>query len=289
MPLYNDNFTSFTFSEESRQMLSKFPPVKTVFGTYKTNVSANVFMYQKISGVDTKYPLIVFTDQNGARAGVITGTGFWVWKLYNYMYAENHEAFNEVIDKTVLYLAAKGDKSQFRIEHAGVFAENAPIEFSAELYNDSYELINEPDVKMVIKGRGDTTYESQFSKQNNGYYLNMGELPVGDYTWTATTHVGNKKLEKSGCFSVQEVMLEMANLVADHDLLKGISTATEGKFFTKDNIQKVAQEIQNNDKIKSVASYQKKYAMMLNSWWYMIAIVLLLGIEWFLRKWNGGY
>jgi hypothetical protein len=29
--------------------------------------------------------------------------------------------------------------------------------------------------------------------------------------------------------------------------------------------------------------------MMLNSPWYLAAIVLLLGIEWFLRKWNGGY
>lgn len=289
MPYYNENFTSFTFSEESRQMLPKFPPVKTIFGTYRTNVSANVFMYQKISGVETKYPLIAFMDRNGARSGVITGTGLWSWKLYDYMYAENHDAFNEIIDKTVLYLAAKGDKSQFRVQHAGVFSENAPVEFSAELYNDSYELINDPDIKMVIKSTGDTTYEEQFSKQNNGYYLNVGELPVGNYTWTATTQVGNKKLEKSGRFSVQEVMLETANLVADHDLLKSISTATEGKFFDKKDIQKVAQEIKNNEKIKSIASYQKKYAMMLNSYWYLIAIVLLLGIEWFLRKWNGGF
>lgn len=289
MPLYNENFTSFTFSEEGRKMLPLYPPIKTVFGTYKTSVSANVFLYQKVSGVDTRYPLVVFNDQNGARTGVIAGTGFWSWKLYNYMHAENHEAFNEFVDKTVLYLAAKGDKSQFRVQHEAVFAENAPVEMTAELYNDSYELINEPDVKMVIKGGGDTTYEEQFSKQNNSYYLNVGELPVGNYTWTATTQIGSKRLEKSGRFSVQPVMLETANLVADHDMLKSLSKATGGKFFTKDNIQKIAQEIKNNENIKPIATYQKKYTMLLNSPWYLIAIVLLLGAEWFLRKWNGGY
>jgi len=289
MPLYNDNFTCFTFSEETRQMLDKMPPVKTIFGTYKTGVSANVFLYQKISGVDTKYPLIVFNDQNGTRTGVITGTGFWTWKLYNYLYAENHDAFNEIINKSVLYLAAKGDKSRFRIHHENVFAENAPAEFTAELYNDSYELINEPDVKMVIKGHGDTTYEAQFSKQNNGYYLNMGDLPVGDYSWTATAVVGNKKMEKSGRFSVQEVVIETANLIADHDLLKSISSATGGNFFDKKDIRKIAQEIKDNDNIKPIATYQKKYAMMLNSVWYFVAIILLFGIEWFLRKWHGGY
>lgn len=289
MPLYNENFTTFTFSEEARSMLPHYPPVKTIFGTYKTAVSANVFMYQKISSVDTKYPLIVFNDQNGVRTGVITGTGFWSWKMYNYLHAENHEGFNEIIDKTILYLAAKGDKSQFRVIHPNLFAENAPIEISAELYNDSYELINEPDIKMVIKDSEGKPYESQFSKQNNSYYLNMGELPVGNYTWTATTQVGNKKLQKSGRFSVQEIMLETANLVADHNLLKSMSSNTEGKFFTKDQIAKIAGEIKANDNIKTIASYKKSYTLLLNSPWYLIAIVLLLGAEWFMRKWNGGY
>ncbi len=289
MPLYNGNFTSFTFSEEAQRMLVNYPPIKTIFGTYKCSVSANVFMYQKISGVDTKYPLIVFNDQNGIRSGVITGTGFWTWKLYNYLYAENHEAFHEILNKTALYLATKGDKSQFRVRHTDVFAENAPVEFTAELFNDSYELINEPDVKMVIKGHGDTTYDAQFSKQNNGYYLNMGELPVGEYSWTATTQVGGKRLEKSGRFAVQEILLETSNLIADHDLLKSLSSATSGKFHTRKDMQQIAKEIKANENIKPVASYQKKYAMLLNSPWYLAAIILLLGIEWFLRKWNGGY
>lgn len=289
MPTFNDNFTAFTFSEEARKMLVHYPPVKTTFGTYKTAVSANIFMYQKISGVDTKYPLIVFNSQNGVRTGVITGTGFWSWKMYNFLHAENHDAFNEVIDKTVLYLATKGDKSQFRITHPSIFAENAAIEFDAELYNDSYELINESDIKMVITDSEGKPYESQFSKQNNSYHLNMGELPVGNYTWTATTQLGNKKLQKSGRFSVQEILIETANLVADHDLLKSMSNATNGKFFTKDQISKVVGEIKANDNIKTIASYKKKYSMLLNSPWYLIAIVLLFGAEWFLRKWHGGY
>ena len=288
-PLYNDNFTSFTFSEEARRMLPLYSPVQTPFASYKTSVAANIFLYQKVSGVDTKYPLVVFNEQNGTRTGVITGTGLWSWKIYNFMHAENHDAFNELVGKTVLYLAAKGDKSRFRVQHEGVFAENAPVEFSAELYNESYELINEPDIKMVLKGGGDTTYEAQFSKQNNSYYLNMGELPLGNYTWTATTQVGKQRLEKSGRFAVQAVMLETANLVADHDLLKSMAKVTGGQYFDKEHLADVAKAIQQNDNIKPIASYQKKYAMMLNSPWYLAAIVLLLGIEWFLRKWNGGY
>ncbi|MBO7446625.1 MAG: hypothetical protein J6T86_09490 [Bacteroidales bacterium] len=289
VPVYNENFTSFSFSEETRQLMGRFPPVKTVFGTYKTAVSANVFLYQKVSGVDTKYPLIAFNENSGVRTGVITGSGIWQWKLYNFMYKENHDAFNEIINKTALYLASRTDKSQFRVQHAQVFRENSDVEFTAELYNDSYELINEPDVKMSIKGHGDTTYEAQFSKQNNGYYLNVGELPTGTYQWTATTQSGNKKFSKSGQFTVQEVMLETANLIADHDLLKSISTATNGQFFTRDQMKEVAKAIKANENIKTIATYKKRYKMLLSSPWYLGAILLLLGVEWFLRKLNGGY
>ena len=286
---YNSNFMLFSFSEEAQQLLPTLPPLLTPFGTYKASVSSNLFMTQRISGVETKYPLFLFNDVNGAKTGVISGTGLWSWKVYDFVNTQNHDAFNEIVNKTALFLVAKNDKSPFRVHHNAVFAENAPVEFSAELYNESHELLNTPDVKLTIKGNGDTTYDAQFSKQNNAYYLNMGELPVGTYTWTAKTQLGNRTYEKSGTFSVQEIFVETANLVADFDMLKSVAQVSGGKFFTRNELENVVKEIKANDNIKPVASYQKKYSMLLNSPWYLAVIVLLLGIEWFLRKWHGGY
>ena len=286
---YNSNFMLFSFSEEAQQLLPTLPPLQSPFGTYKAAVSANLFMKQRISGVETNYPLFLFNDVNGAKTGVISGTGLWSWKVYDYVNTQNHDAFNEIVNKTALFLVAKNDRSPFRVRHNAVFAENAPVEFSAELYNESGELLNTPDVKLTIKGSGDTTYDAQFSKQNNAYYLNMGELPVGTYTWTAKTQLGNKSYEKSGSFSVQEIFVETANLVANHDLLRSIAQTSNGKYFDRSEMEKVVKEIKANDNIKPVASYQKKYSMLLNSPWYLAAIVLLLGIEWFLRKWHGGF
>lgn len=286
---YNSNFMLFSFSEEAQQLLPTLPPLQSPFGTYKAAVSANLFMKQRISGVETNYPLFLFNDVNGAKTGVISGTGLWSWKVYDYVNTQNHDAFNEIVNKTALFLVAKNDRSPFRVRHNAVFAENAPVEFSAELYNESGELLNTPDVKLTVKGSGDTTYDAQFSKQNNAYYLNMGELPVGTYTWTAKTQLGNKSYEKSGSFSVQEIFVETANLVANHDLLRSIAQTSNGKYFDRSEMEKVVKEIKANDNIKPVASYQKKYSMLLNSPWYLAAIVLLLGIEWFLRKWHGGY
>jgi len=289
IPSFNNNFTSFTFSEETKRMLNNFPPLHTFFGDYKSSVSSNIFMYQKINNLITQYPLILFNEVNEAKTGVIAGEGLWQWKLYNFLYAQNHDAFNEIINKMALFLSVKSDRSFFRVHGKNIFDENAPVEFTAELFNESYELINDPDITMDILSEEGKKYSAHFSKINNSYGLNIGELPIGNYTWNASVKYGNKVYQKNGAFTVRKVMLESMNIVADFDLLKNISYATKGKFYTPDKMQQIRDEIMHNDQIKSVVSYNKHYSMMLNSWWYFIAIVLLLGIEWFLRKWGGGY
>ncbi|MCQ2286326.1 MAG: VWA domain-containing protein [Bacteroidales bacterium] len=288
-PSYNENFAAFNFSDEAKEMLKNYPPLQTFFGDYKSVVSANVFLYQQIGTVKTETPLLLFNEANGARTGILTGTGLWQWRVNNYMYKQNHDAFNELINKIALYLSVKSDKSQFRIATKNVFDENASVEFSGELYNDSYELINDPDVSMKIASEDGKQYNAIFSKQNNGYYLNMGELPVGDYKWEAVTNNGSKSLRKSGNFSVRELMVETQNLVADHELLGAIAENTDGRFFGVKEMDKIESEIKNNENIKSIASYEKQYSLMLNSWYYFAILMLLFAIEWFLRKWNGGY
>lgn len=289
LPAYNNNFISFTFSEEAKQLLPKLPPLVTQFGDYNVSVGANVFFYQKIGGVATNYPLIVFNDQLGLKSGVITGSGIWQWKLYNHLYTDNCDVFNEIINKMALYLFAKGDKSLFRVNSKNLYNENDQINFNAELYNESYELINTSDVNMVIQSSTGKKYPYQFSKNNNSYQLNIGELPPDDYTWIASTQFGSKTYNKSGAFSVRQMMVENQNLIANHQLLNEIAIQTKGKFYKVQEMSKLENDLKSNENIKSIATYHKNYNMLLNSIIYFLMIVLLLGCEWFIRKWNGGY
>lgn len=288
-PYVNENFLAFTFTEEARQMLKYYPPLTTFFGNYQTAVSTNVFMYQKINNVESNYPLISFYQGNKSRIGVIAGTELWRWRMQNYLKAQNFDGFDEIINKIALYLSVKGDQSLFRIHSAELYSENTPVEISAEVYNESYELINTPDVRFKLTDSKGKEYTSQFSKQNNAYALNLGKLPVGDYTWEATTTVGSNHYSKSGHFSVQEILLESMNLVANHDLMRGLAKNSNGKCFTVNQMNDVAKAIKANENIKPIVTYHKKYTPFLDSWIYLMMIVLLLGIEWFMRKWGGGY
>ncbi|HPE39722.1 MAG TPA: hypothetical protein PLI77_01390 [Bacteroidales bacterium] len=288
-PFFNSNFVSFTFSEDAKLMLSKFPPLLTPFGDYQEAAGSNVLFYQKIAGVNTNIPLFSFSDFLGSKSAVLVGSGIWQWKLYNYMYAENHDVFNEIINKTALYLSVTGDKSQFRVTSKNIYDENGSIDFQAELFNDSYELITHSDVNMVVQSSSGKKYSYQFSKQDHDYILNLGSLPVDDYSWIASTESGNQKFSKSGTFSVKEMMVETQNLVADHQLLKRLSENTNGTFFTVEQLNQVENEIKSNETIKPIATYDKSYQLILNSATYLLLILIVLAIEWFIRKWNGSY
>lgn len=288
-PSFNDNFLTFTFSEEARQMLRNYTPLLTYFANYQTSVGANVFMYQKISNVVSTYPLILFSQNAKGRTGVVTGTDIWRWRLQNYLKAQNFDAFDEIINKIALYMSVKGDKSYFRVHSQEVYNENTPVEFTAEVYNESYELITDPDVRFVLTDGNGKEYVSQFSKQNSSYYLNLGKLPVGDYSWEASTVAGTKTYKKSGSFSVQEILLESMNLVANRDVMRAIAENTNGQCIDVHEMENLEKVIKENDDIKPVVTYNKKYTLILNSWIYLALIILLLGIEWFMRKWGGGY
>ncbi len=289
MPYFNNNFLTFTFSEEAKQMLKHYTPLVTYFGNYKSAVGANVFLYQKINNVESNYPLVSFYQSGQSRVGVIAGTDIWRWRMQNYLRVQNFDAFDEIINKIALYMSVKGDKSFFRVHAQELYNENSTVEISAEVYNESYELINTPDVRFKLTDEAGKEYTSQFSKQNNTYLLNLGRLPVGDYEWEATTTAGTASYKKSGHFTVQEIRLESMNLTADHDVLRSIAQNSQGQYFTIQQLEQVEKAIKENDSIRPVVSYQKKYNLLLNNWIYLSLIILLLGIEWFMRKWGGGY
>jgi hypothetical protein len=54
-------------------------------------------------------------------------------------------------------------------------------------------------------------------------------------------------------------------------------------------MDQLVEDIKKNDEITSIVSYHKIYNHLLNSWLYFVVLILLMGSEWFLRKWGGGY
>ncbi len=289
LPVYNCDFSLFTVGTEAQKAYETFPPLLAPFGDYKVLNSANPLFYQQIGSLETSYPLIVFNQTLIHKTGVIVGEGIWRWKLSSYLRNGNHIPFNQLITKMVQFLSVKVDKSFFQVKGNTNFLENKPVELDAEVYNQSYELIDEPEVEMTITNSEGTTFPFVFSKTAYAYHLNAGVLPVDNYTYEAKVRVGEKLYHENGEFTVSPLNIEMSNTIADHNLLYQLATKHGGRMLTVDQMKDFPEILNEREDIKTITYSEKRYWELVNVFWVFIIVLAILATEWFLRKFNGSY
>ncbi|GGH15712.1 hypothetical protein [Mucilaginibacter phyllosphaerae] len=281
-------FSAFTLTDSSQNKLSKLPPLLAAFGNYTAAGTASVLLKQKIGNVETNYPLLAFNDDAGRKQAVLTGEGLWRWQLAEYREFGNHHAVEELLSQTVQYLTANANRQRFRVYSSkNVFDEGENVLLNAELYNEALELINTPDVKINLKSRAGKSYSFLFTRSGQSYQLNAGTLPVGEYTYSATTSNGKQAFTANGQLTIKQLNLETRQSTADHQLLRNIAAQSGGQMLLPSQIDQLAGLIRKNENIKTVVYEDKRYSDLIDVKWVFVLILLLLSAEWFLRKREG--
>jgi len=288
-PLLNEEFTLFTLSDRCVRTSIAFPPLISPYGNNVILPSANVMSYQKIGIIPTNEPLVVLNQSLDSKTGVIVGEGIWKWRMTNYSKEGDHEAFNEILNKIIQYLSLKVDKSFFRVFSKNNFKENENIIIDAEVYNESYELINDPEVTLVITNSEGNKYTFTFGKSSRAYYLNAGSLPVDNYKYSASVNVGDKILTDNGEFTVSPLNIEKVNTIADHNLLYNLALRRGGEMIYPQELNELYEKIIAREDIKTISYTKKRFTEILNLPWLLVLIIALLSAEWFMRKRAGGY
>lgn len=288
-PIYSDAFPLFNLSETALERLEALPPIVSLFGAYDLNKSNHSLFYQRIGSVTTKAPLLTFFYEENTKIGVFSGEGIWRWKMYEYQEYKNTDAFDEWVQKTIQFLSVKEDKSKFRVAIEKNNSENDAIVFDAELYNENYELVNEPIVKLNLKNESDEVFNYEFNKSNNAYSLNIGVMPSGKYSYSAITNFNDKELNESGVFVVKPLQIEAENTVANHQLLVNLTSKNNGKLFYPTQLDELKKEIVANKNIVPVIYENKELKELINLKFIFFLLIGLLSLEWFIRKRNGAY
>lgn len=286
---FNQDFALFTTEKELLESVKDFPPLLSPFGNYQYSPVSEILFYQKMGNVTSKIPLTLFFQNPGKKTGIIAGENLWKWRLSDYFQKGNHDAFNGWVNKITQYLSVKEDRSLFRVKCNDRFQENERVEFEAELFNESYEMINQPDVNLTIMDEQDKSYPFIFGKSEKTYYLNAGTFPVGKYTYSASVKVGKNLYQKNGAFIITQMNLETINLVADHNLLFRLAKNHGGEMIYPKNMDDLVEKITSREDIKPVIYTQKRFSDLVGNLWVFLVILVLLATEWFIRKRNGIY
>ncbi|NQV75244.1 MAG: hypothetical protein HQ491_04250 [Bacteroidetes bacterium] len=282
------DFYAFTLSDANKLKISNFGPLLSPFGNYGLKGPSTVLISQQIGKLATERPLLVFGDDNQRRIGVLAAEGIWKWRLEDFQENANHDATNELIQKIVQYLSTREDKRKFRVYSSkNAFDENEQVLLNAELYNDTYQLVNTPDVTIALKSKSGKGYSYLFSRTSNSYLLNLGILPEGEYSYTTKTNLGEVSHQADGQFVVTEQQTEFKQSLANHQLLFTMAEQNGGKMLFPNQLNGLPGLIRSNETVKTVSYEDRKYEELINIKFIFFLIVALLSIEWFSRKRNG--
>lgn len=285
----NKDFTFFTVDADQQRAIERFPPLQVPFGQYDLGRSATALVQQRIGVVRTPYPLIAFTQQGERRMATICGEGLWRWRVADQQLNNSHERFDRLLHKLVQFLALKVDKNRFRVEHAPEFTESDPVLIDAELYNASFEPVNDVEAVIVLKDEAGREYPYTFSPNGTAYRLDAGRLPAGRYTWNARTQLEGQRHTASGELVVTELVAEQLSTVADHGLWNDIAVNTGGRMVRPGELAQLAEAVRGRRELVARSYAHASFSDLIGLRWIFFVLLGLLTAEWVLRRRNGAY
>jgi len=286
----NQSFANFTLSESLTDILPKLPPLQVPFANYRLEPELNVMLYQKINNIKTSKPLIAAGIINGKKTGIIFGEGIWKWRLYDYYFNRSHKEFSELVVQLTQFLALRENEDNFMIDYKPAYEEIGDVVMKAEVYNEAFEKItNNTEVTILIKNEQGNELNFTFDVTGEEFLLNAGKLPVGNYSFQAMATVGSQTYTEEGNFRVSSVNLENVLTRANHRMLYQLANQSGGDFFLPEQADRLSRELADSEQLKPVTYFQSMIYELLNLRWLFFVILLLLSMEWFLRKYWGLY
>ena len=285
----NAGFKLFNLNEDTNEFIDKLPPLSVPFGEYNTFPGSEVILFQKVSNIVTNRPLLAINLNGPRKSAVLIGEGIWQWRMEEFANFENHQNIDEILTKTLQLISIKEDKSKLKVYPIlETFGLDEKIVFEAEAYNDLFEKVYDQTIQLKVKSESSSEKAYTFALTKESSKFVISNLPAGLYNYTASTTILEKNESTSGQFLITETELESLNSVADFGLLKTLSEQNNGEFVLVKNVFELRNSLEKKGMIDKIIS-SEELKDFINLRWLLILLVLLISLEWGLRKFFGSY
>jgi len=286
----NPAFPHFQPDAGLETMLAEVPPLVTPFGETAWGAAHTPLLFQRIGGIITDDPLLTVAQTNRGRLMVLLGEGSWRWRQVGYLRTGSHAVFDDLIAKLAQYLTSDPGVDRFRVEAPRLLDEDRRVTFEARVYDATLQPLAGADISLTLRDSTGTSYDYRFSSTpSGGYGLDAGRLPKGTYRWTARTAIAGQDYDRSGTFEIRGIQLELNGRPADHDKLLRMADNAGGQCFGPENLAALTETLSASDRFIPELSLSERLQDLIGLKALLMALVALLGLEWFVRRWSGTY
>lgn len=228
--------------------------------------------------------LIATHNYNAGRVMVFTPVSPWNWQMHLSHEDDNHERFWRQTAKWLT--TVQKDQLKLDIPKTSYALKEAVI-INATAYDHQFELTNQAKIRAIItdeNGRKRELSLEQVLGQEGLYTARFIPPRRGEHRVTLVGELGGKSLgEQSGLFEVAESYAEFTNAELNAQLLQTLANTSGGRYYTLEDASQMVNHIPLVESATSRLVDEEVWDMPL----IFAIVILLLGLEWFLRKQRG--
>lgn len=228
--------------------------------------------------------LIANHNYNAGRVMVFTPLSSWYWQMHRPYEDDSHERFWRQTAKWLT--TVQKDQLKLDIPKTSYALKEAVI-INATAYDHQFELTNQAKIRAIItdeNGRKREISLEQVLGQDGLYTARFIPPRYGEYRVTLVGALGGKSLgEQSGLFEVAESYAEFTNAELNAQLLQTLANTSGGRYYTLEDAPQMVNHIPLVESATAQLVDEEVWDMPL----IFGSVILLFGLEWFLRKRRG--
>jgi hypothetical protein len=230
---------------------------------------------------------------NKQKSFAVLGYGIWRWKLLAAGLSDMEDVFQSFVSNSIRWLTTREDEKQVRLATTKeIYNTGERVEFLGQVYDENYEPVENADVKVKVMSGGHEFETVLVSVGAGRYEGTLDGLQEGDYQFSGSAVTRGRTLgESKGRFSIGEVNVEFQDTRMNASLLQQIAHRSGGKYYTAANgafkAAQLGNDISKDPNFVPRTVTQKSEYDLWNLKYILGAIVVLFGLEWFIRKRSG--
>lgn len=269
--------------------LAAAPPLSYLDFAFQPKAAAQVLWKIAVSGKATEK--IAFAVWQSAERKAATMCAAQFWRLALSPDENVRRLYAQTLIGTIEWLSAKDDAKRFQVlPSRKLYDEGEPVIFAATLQDELLNPVSTAQISLRVKNvQTGETYQTAFepAAEAGAYQARFDGFAKGDYAFSAEAKDGETALgTASGAFSVSETSAEFRNPAANPETMRAIAERSGGKFYDAQTFAAFLDDMKREPAFQPVVVEKAAAFELANSWTTLMAIALLLSIEWLLRKLN---
>lgn len=277
----------FQIDDVEASLYEQLPPLAVPTSAWTPTPDATVLAEARPAERSESDPLLVVRRRTGHRTALLLGTDTWRWATLSPDLEAADPLWPGLVSNLLRWVATQDDDRPVRVRPAASpFEGDEPVEFIGQVYDESQNPVSDASVSVTLTDSAGTESPHSMDPVGNGRYeLDVAALPEGTYQYEATARRDGDTLgSDQGQFSVEALRLEYQTPRADPVLMRQIASRSGGRAYATDDGSALSADLNASTDFTSTTVTESTETELWHTSIFLVVILLLLAVEWTLRK-----